>query len=106
MNYVAGSLTAQAKASALAASLRANGLATTAPSPAQADPDRPGIGFFFFEDRAAAAAVAAAAKTAADQSLGTPGLLALTHGETLPRPGTVQIFVAGDLKALSTSRPR
>ncbi len=106
VNYAPGSATAQARAAALAAALRANGFATIAPSPAEPDPDRRGIGFFFFEDQDAAAAVAETAKTAAGQSLGTPGLLPLTRADSLPRPGTIKVFIAGDLKALSAPRPR
>ncbi len=102
VSYAAGSMAAKAKAVAVTASLRANGFVTGEPLPSQADPDRPGLGFFFFEDRAAALSVQAAVK----QPLGTPGLLALTHGDALPSPGAIDIFIADPHKAVPASRTR
>jgi hypothetical protein len=93
VRYAADSAAAQSRAMALTDALRANGFATPEPSPARADQERPSIGFFFFEDRDSAAAVAAMIKPFSHQQLGTPGLLALTRADTLPAPGTIDIFI-------------
>ncbi|MBV9656420.1 MAG: hypothetical protein JOZ42_17835, partial [Acetobacteraceae bacterium] len=70
------------------------------PLPAASERERGSVGFYFFEDRDAAAAVQAAVPLPLD----APGLLPLTHGEMLPGPGTIDVFIADDRKGTFGTR--
>jgi len=102
MQYSPGSGAAEAKADRLAATLRAQGIATTDPAPVPSNPGAPGIGYFFSADQTAAAAVGRAAKG----ELGSGSLIAPPANDHPPEPGTIQVFVADDRPRNTADRAR
>jgi hypothetical protein len=101
LRYPRASVTASARAAALAAALRGVGIAVYGPEPSAQRGARPGARYFYAEDREAADAVLRAAGLSGEGVLSDAG-----SSEGLPRPGLVELTVpAGPAESAGRAAP-
>jgi hypothetical protein len=92
LSYWQGDPAAERRASEIARTLRAAGIAANDPVPVLQRIAEPGIAYFFAEDRAGAAEIG----RALGGTYGEGRSASLQQDEPLPRPGTIELQVASD----------